>query len=362
MRARVAVVLLAALAVTPSSPAAPPSASRPAAAPAGRNLLTIATVPSVAGVRFEAGGQTFSTGPDGVARISLPAGRLPLRLLDTKFRRPEIRSTFFRWGDDVFSPTRTVDLHQSTRLEVGFEQTVLVHFSFLDRSRRSVDDARVTRLTLKSTIGSRESFQPTHPRWLISTRVTRRFDGLQPTQIQYSVERAIFDGSDVVHRAQQRFYPASTRHVAVQLLLYSARLGAHDLLFGFRVGKKLDLIYPDGHQRSFPVDGRSLWLHSLPRGTYAIKIHTWGYSPTVPLALSRDQVIDLRVVSYLDLLVMLFALVVVTACLVLVRRPHLRARLVPNRLRRPRAVAAGSAVPSFTPRPAGDRFRVEPDE
>jgi hypothetical protein len=327
-------VVAVGLSWTPGSFAAQPKPSRPTTA-AGRSYeLTVATVPAVAGVRLAVDGRTVVTGHDGVATIDLPRGVYSLRLLDQKMQRGGIRSSFFRWGDDFFSPSRTVALHEPTRLQVGFEQSVRVDFALVDRAGKHVDDGRVTRLTLKSTIGSRESFRPGHSRWLIATRVTRRFDGLQQTQIQYAIQRVEVDGSNVVHEAQQRFYPSETRHITVQLLLYSARIGAHDLLFGFPMGKKVDLVYPNGRRVTFPLNARKLSLHSLPRGTYAIKIHASGYSPAVPLALSKDQVIDLRIISYLDLLVLFLAAGIVTAFLVLVRRPHLRARLV-RRLRRP---------------------------
>jgi hypothetical protein len=319
----------------PVSPAAQPTSSQPKPGRGQVDQLTIATVPPLAGVRFQVGGQTFASGGDGVASIVLSRGSYPLRLVDRDARRGDVRSTFSRWGDDSFTPVRTLDFRGPTKLEVGFEQSVFVDFAFVDRAGRPVDERRVTRMTLTSTIGSRESFVPGRPRWLIAGRVARRFNGLEQTRIQYALQRAVVEGSNVVHKAQQRFYPADTRHVRLHLLLYSARLGAHDLLFGFRVGKSLDLTYPDGRKVSFPLKGRKLALHSLPRGTYAIKIHASGYSPAVPLALSKDQVIDLRVISYLDLLVMFLVAAIVTVFLVLVRRPHLRARLM-KRLIRPK--------------------------
>jgi hypothetical protein len=341
---RVAILVAAssvALASVPAAPAAPPKRIGGSTSP-----LTIVTVPRLAGIRFQSAGQTFATDRSGVARVELPAGAHKLRLVDVAVERNGVRSRFSRWGDDSFEPSRKLDLRRPVRLEVGFEQAVRVDFAFVDRSNRTVDPYRVTAITLTSTIGSRETFRPSEPRWLLAGRVARRFHGLEETRIQYAIQRAVYDGSNVVHKAQQRFFPAENRHMVVHLLLFSARLGAHDLLFGFRVGTKLDLVYPDGRKLSFPLHGRPLELRSLPRGTYGIKIHAWGYSPAVPLALSRDQVIELRVISYLDMAVMLFAAVAVTAFLVLVRRPHLRRR-VAGAFRRNRGGSDGA------PRPGG---------
>ncbi len=335
-----------ALALAPTAPAVDPKA-----ASALDNQLTIATVPPLAGIRFQSAGQTFTTDRSGVARVSLPAGEHRLRLVDAAVERNGVRSRFSRWGDDSFVRLRNLDLRRPMRLEVGFEQSVQVEFGFVDRANQPVDTNRVTTLTLTSTIGSRESFRPGKPRWLIAGRVARRFHGLEQTRIQYALQRAVFDGSNVVHKAQQRFYPIDSRRVVLHLLLFSARLGAHDLLFGFGVGKRLDLVYPDGRKVSFPLHGRPIVLRSLPRGTYGIRIHAAGYTPAVPLALSKDQVIDLRVISYLDMFVIALAALGMTAFLVLVRRPHLRRRLLVL-VRRPdlrRRLA--DARPGARPRP-----------
>ena len=321
----IAILLVTAGALAASAPPAP--AAPPGRTAGVRHQLTIVTVPRIQGIRFQSAGQTFATDHSGVARVDLSAGAHQLRLADPALEKGGVRSRFSRWGDEYFTPIRKVDLHGPLRLEAGFEQAVQVDFAFVDRSNQAVDTNRVSTITLTSTIGTRESFQPGKPHWLIAGRVSRRFNGLEQTRIQYALQRAVFDGSNVVHKAQQRFYPVRRRHVVLHLLLFSARLGAHDLLFGFGVGKKLDLVYPDGRSVPFPLYGRQVVLHSLPRGTYGIRIHALGYTPAVPLALSKDQVIDLPVISYLDMLVMALAALAVSAFLVLLRRPHLRRRL-----------------------------------
>ncbi len=309
--------------------------------------LQITTVPRLAGVRFQLGSTTFSAGRNGVARILAGPGSYRLRVVDQAIDGRHVRSRFSRWGDNSFTPARTVDIHGPTRLEVGFEQSVRVSFAFVDLQGRPVPEQRVTRVTLSSTIGSRESFTPRSARWLLAGRVTRRFTGLDQTKIQYSVERAVVEGADVVNRAQQRFVPSEKTHIRLRLLLFSARLSAHDLLFGFRVGSRLDLVYPDGHRTSYTLKGSPVDLGALPRGTYGIAIHALGYSPAVPLALSKNQALDLRVVSYLDVVVLLLVGLILTIVLIVARRPHLRLRLVelvrPHR-RRDAALAAVGVV------------------
>jgi hypothetical protein len=339
------VVAAVALSLVPAAPAAQPDRASSGAVSRQGYELTIATVPPMAGVRFTAGGQTFASGRDGIASIVLPAGTYGLELVDRDFQRGGVRSRFARWESSAFTPDRVLNLRGPTHLQVGFERSVLVDLAFVDRSEQPVDKSLVTKVTLTSTIGTRDSFKPDRPRWLIASRIARRFDGIEATQIEYALQRAVYAGTNVVHKAQQRFYPSKTRRVVLHLLLYSVRLRAHDLLFGFGMGKSADLTYPDGRRISFPLAGGKR-LSSLPRGTYAIKVHAWGYTPLVTVALSKDQSIDLRVVSYLDMIVMFLGAAAISAFLILARRPRTRARLAQNWRR---WTKRGGAVPPEQP-------------
>jgi hypothetical protein len=304
-----------------SSPSS--SGSRP-----GTDSVAIVTIPRLAGVRFVVGDRVIETGRDGTASVHLPGpGEYPLRILDQTVRHGSVRSRFSRWGDNSFTSTRTVDVHGPTRLEVGFQQSVLVGFRFLDLGDGAVDPDRVSKLSIASTIGTHESFRPDRPRWLIAGRVTRRFRGLEQTQIQYAIEKAFVDGSNVVNRAQQRFYPLRRRTVGVHLLLYSARLSAHDFLFGFPIGRRVELVYPNGNRVVREFEGGKLFLRDLPRGTYGLRVQAGGYSPLVSLALSKNQVLELKVVSYLDLLVIALLGMAALSLLVLLPRPALRRKL-----------------------------------
>ncbi|HEV8102861.1 MAG TPA: hypothetical protein VGP69_03895 [Gaiellaceae bacterium] len=301
----------------------------PAAAGAsnyGQATLTIVTVPKLAGVHFALDGRTFVTGRQGIVRIATTQGSHLLQILDTKVHAPGVRSTFVRWEDNKYTATRTLTINHNTVIDAGFQQTVRVSFAFADLDGRPVV-GRVSRLTLSNTLGSRVSFAPSWPQWLRATNVARRFTGLEPTLIQYSIERALVNSSNVVNQSQQRFYPLRTRRVTARLLLYSARVSVHDFLFGTSTGNQLDLVYPSGAEVAYPLKGRTLLFSSLPRGTYGVRIDAGGYVPSVSLALSKNQVLDVKVISYLDMLLLLAVVLGLVSVLILVPRPFLRLRL-----------------------------------
>jgi len=235
---------------------------------------------------------------------------------------------------------RVVRLTANTTLQVGFEMSYLAQPRFVDLAGRPVDPSRITSVSTLSTLGSRDRIVPARPRWLIGSRVARRTSGLERTQIRYAVESVVVDGANTVHHAQQRFYPSQQGDVRIRLLLYSARISAHDLLFGFAIGHSILLKYPDGRLRRLSLRHGRILLPALARGTYGVKVQAPGYSPAVPVAVSKNQVVALRVLSFLDLGVGAVGAFLFLFGLVVLRRPHLRARL---RLR-PRLAGAATML------------------
>jgi hypothetical protein len=288
--------------------------------------LTIVTVPRLAGVHLAFDGRTYVTGNQGKARIETTRGQHLLRILDTRLNTPGVRSTFSRWEDNKYTPTRAITIRRNTIVDAGFQQSVRVSFAFADLSGHPIV-GRVSRMTLSNTLGSRARFVPSWPQWLLATGLARSFRGLEPTFVQYSVERALVNGSNVVNQSQQRFYPAKTRRFTAHLLLYSARVRVRDFLFGTSIGNQLNLVYPNGNRVAYPLKGGNLLLSSLPRGTYALHVHAGGYVPSVSLALSKNQSLDVKVVSYLDMALLLVLVLVAVTVLILIPRPFLRLRL-----------------------------------
>jgi hypothetical protein len=288
--------------------------------------LTIVTVPRLAGVHLAFDGRTYVTGRQGKVRIETTIGHHLLQILDTRMNTRRVRSTFSRWEDNRYTAARTITIRRNTVVDAGFQQSVRVSFAFADLSGRPVL-GRVSRMTLSNTLGSRVSFAPSGPHWLRATGLARSFRGLEPTFVQYSIEQALVNGSNVVNQSQQRFYPAKTRRFTTHLLLYSARVRVRDFLFGTSIGNQLNLVYPDGSQVAYPLRGGNLLLSSLPRGTYALDVHAGGYVPSVSLALSKNQSLDVKVVSYLDMALLLVLVLVSVTVLILIPRPFLRLRL-----------------------------------
>jgi hypothetical protein len=177
---------------------------------------------------------------------------------------------------------------------------------------------------LTSSTGVRETFSDSEPKWLPGGRAVRRSTGLEETKILYSVDTVTVRGSNVVNSKQQRFYPSESRDWQIQLSLYAARFTARDALFRFPIGSGIQLEYPDGHTEQVPFESSGeTTVTSLPRGTYHVKVDGPGLSFSRPIVLSRDQELQLEVISYYDMAAVSVLLTSIVLGLLFIGRPHL---------------------------------------
>jgi hypothetical protein len=313
--------------------------------------LTVKAVPALQGLDFTVDGQRYTTPKSGVVAIQVAAGTHRVVALPWRHRDRGIRVAFSRWSDDSFTPARTVTVDRSRTLQVGYGVSYLRGLSFFDCVKledrhgcdgrsRPVSPRRVTSVTFANSVGEKFVFRSNQRRWLEGVRVARRLNGLEETLITYSVMQVMVGGSDVVNQAQQRFYlatskkplfgslPVARKTFRIRLSLYDAHFSTHDLLLRGPIGQVLQLTYPDGRKRDVSLDHGEVSLRSMPRGLYKVKVKTSAGIPMeVPVSLSKNQDMQLKVISYADVggSFLLFALVSIV--LVTARRPGLRAAI-----------------------------------
>jgi hypothetical protein len=305
--------------------------ANPAEAAAG--TLEVQVVPPLEGVRFTLNGSTFQTDAEGIARVQTETGVYPLELVDHDYEKNGVRAEFSRWVDSIYETTRDVRVREDSKIQVGFDILRPVTFNFVDLDANPVDPERISSVTVTTSIGGRDTYTSWETRWLKASRIVRRPFGLGSTDIRYLVESVVIDGTNVVNRSQLRFYPTHVQDWQMQLLLYSARFKAKDALFGFSMGSKIELMYPDQHIEVYEFGpGSEVVLESLPRGEYKVKVDAWGYAPFRPVVLSRNQEVPLKVFSYLDIGVIFIFLWAVVFGLLYAGRPHIFRRNKRRRL------------------------------
>src|SRR4051794_40010021 len=172
----------------------------PAAGEARTAPYRIQTIPAVKGVAFHLQGKVART--DAKGRVVLhPAG---LR------------------ADEVKQHVSVSDCHLSAthiaRPDRWYGRNILtlnnyyrMQLSFHDLAGSAVDPDLVTSITLKSRTGVRTVLTANKSVWLQGSRVVPFSGDLVSKDIDFQVERAFVDGTNVVNRAQQRFRPRTTR-------------------------------------------------------------------------------------------------------------------------------------------------------
>jgi hypothetical protein len=287
----------------------------------------IYTVPPVPGLNFKLNGQTYEADENGVANLEVnTSGVFTLEVLpiDEEGLPPNIRMEFARWNDNVFTQKRQVYFPRDRRLEVGFTVSYRVNQEFFDTKGEPVDPSRIDSLTVRG-VGNTFTFDKAGPIWLPANRLTRRVgERLESEEILYYFREIIVDGANVVNKSEQRFRIRPDDVWPVQVLLYSARFSARDAMFRFPIGKGIELTLPDGHVEEFLFNSENaeVVVPGLARGSYSARITgAGGSAPPTPVHLSRDQSIELLMLSYLDIALIIGIPLLIALAFLFIGRP-----------------------------------------
>lgn len=270
----------------------------------GRSLV-VATVPRVEGFAFQVGDRRYRTGPSGSVRIepvTCPAGEEAMApITDTVDQGGGTTARFDAWyGAELLDRDRG-----DGTLYAAFGQRVRVDFELVDLDGRPVARDVVGGIVVKGSTGAElEVPRGTSSVELDASRVVRFSNGLVSKDILWSVQSVDVEGNTAVNRGQVRFEPRRTRTVTVPLMLYTLRVAVRDAVLHRSVGDQVTLTSPDGSQRTITLDPDSTGeVAALARGHYVLR----ASGPSIalgfeqPVAVSRPQVADLSVISYLDL-------------------------------------------------------------
>ncbi|HEX6033695.1 MAG TPA: hypothetical protein VFY83_04640 [Anaerolineales bacterium] len=289
----------------------------------------IYTVPPVPGLAFKLNNQKFVTDETGVANIEVnTSGLFTLEVLpiDEAALPANIRMEFARWNDNVFTQKRQVYFPRTRRLEVGFTVSYQVNQEFFDLKGEPVDPSRIDSMTVRG-VGNTFTFDKAGPIWLPANRLTRRIgERLESEEILYYFREITIDGANVVNKSEQRFRIRPDDVWPVEVLLYTARFSARDAMFRFPIGTGIALTHPDGHTEEFlftDPKNAEVTVTGLARGSYSARIiGAGGSAPPTPVHLSRDQNVELLMLSYLDIVLILGIPLLIALTFFFIGRPY----------------------------------------
>ena len=313
MRLVASSVLVVLMLAVPCSPAAASSAST--------SVISVRTVPPVPGIALTFEGRRYVT--DATGRVQLPRARgvasiglLPRIAVGSRHLGANTIARFARWFTVGSDSVAAFDIFRR------------VGWSFVDASGAPIPLRRVERVVLRSTSGEVRVFSSDlgRPRWLYSRRVGSISGRLVLKDVGYALQRVTVLGADVVNAGQQTFTPERERAVRFSLAFFTLTIRGEDALFGSATGSRARLVLPNGHVRKLVLQHGRAVVPALPRGSYRITLEGGGYPIAEPLLLSRSQVAVVPVVTYLDLVAVGGALLVLAVGLLLVGRPYLARR------------------------------------
>jgi hypothetical protein len=288
--------------LAPVSTAAAPPANLPGAITAN-GLVRVSTVPLVPGIRMTVDGHRYVT--DARGTVTLRQATIPRIRVRPTIIAPGVEARFTRW--------------YRGRIALAYWYRMKPRFF---GPRGPVTD-RISEFRMHSSIGLRYVRTDLGAFWLQGTRIVPFAEGLRKKVISYAVDGVMVDGTNVVNRSQQRFVPSRSTRLDVRLLFNVAKFSARDAIFHFPVGSGVRLQYPNGSTRVMRFGEKSIVVvPGLPRGQYHVKVIGGGWSPFRPVAVSRNQDVTLALITYLDVGVIAFVLLMLCAGVFVYRRRY----------------------------------------
>lgn len=285
--------------------------------------LRVRAIPAWEGIRFELDGEIFTTGADGTVQIPVKRWSTDLR------RRIIVHDATNEQSKIAFTGWREWLSPRSRDVYATFALWQPISVTFTDMYGVPVDVSLIDSVIIKSntgvlyTLNSEDLQDPV----LLVSRVVTTPTGVNVKPVVYIVDAVNIGGANVVNRAQQRTDFGETTEWTISLLMYQVKFQAIDALFGDPVGREIAIESPDGTIQQLKVDENgAVFIPRIPRGDYIVSVIGGGYSPPRPIRISRDQIVQLEVISHLDAMLAIGTASFVAIGLVIAGRPHLVTR------------------------------------
>jgi hypothetical protein len=289
-----------------------------------RGTIEIGTVPATAGVTFALGGATVTTGRDGSARV-------PVSDLNDVQQRLQLGSTAA--GPVTVSLLRVSKLPPGAphrrRLVAALEVRRDVTLRFVSPLGESVPAGHVQEVDLSGggpmiTLTGRQVRDPVSLPEAIASEVAGHW---RTRSLRWSVSGVRFDGGEAVFAGKQRYSPNPAGTWKVVLSVFRVRVAVRDALFGSRVGSSVWVTRADG--TGFPLRVGSAAPGVVPamvRGLYDLRVDAAVFGKHTKVLVSRDDLVDVRVITPLDVAMIALSLALVGAGALMIGRAASRKR------------------------------------
>jgi Bacterial Ig-like domain (group 3) len=267
------------------------------------NTLRVGTVPPIAGVALEVGGQAYQTDSRGEVQVLVTSAQpinVSLKTLNTT--APNMRAEFIRWNDGISSQDRLINPTNSMSYQIGFHISRPISAEVLSGSQQ-VNPVRVHEMVIVSDQGVPTSLAAGKTQWVVTSLIRRGEEGLEPWPVNYTLARLVVDNEVYPMNNKRRLKLATSGTVSTTVPFFRVQVVVKDALFGTPIGTKLQVLQPDGRVDEVAIDANGVaQLPELIRGNYSLQLLGAGALNTqMPTYLANEKTIDMLVVSYTDM-------------------------------------------------------------
>jgi hypothetical protein len=199
-----------------------------------------------------------------------------------------------------------------------------VSLAFKDASGAPVSPARISEVRLQGggatvTLTGKQIGEPVTLLSGVATQVDRVW---QPRRLTYAIVEVHLEGSNAVFAGKQRFSPSTSATWHISVAVFDLKVTVRDVVFGTRISSSVWVTRPNGkgYAVQLGAGGAPTALTSLVRGSYDLQAKAAVYGSHTKVLVSRNDSVDLRVVTRLDLIVMVLTLVLVAGSIIVFGR------------------------------------------
>jgi len=152
--------------------------------------------------------------------------------------------------------------------------------------------------------------------------------------VGYSVQSIIVHDTNTTDAGRQHFDVTKSSFPTLTAMFFDLTVTGRDSLFGWPLGSRATLQYPDGSTLTVNLGHRHrVVVANLPRGKYEVRLAAANSMiPTAKVQLSRTMAFEARAVTALDLLTVLVSAMLAAVLLLVLGRTDWAHRLL-GRLR-----------------------------
>ncbi|HEY2296955.1 MAG TPA: hypothetical protein VGH43_04460 [Jatrophihabitans sp.] len=272
-----------------------------------KGTVRVITEPRTPNVQFDVAGTALTTGPNGI-------GTAPVT--DLNYVQDKLTLASSKAGQYQVSALRVSKLQTivtgQRRLIAAIDVRRGVKLRFVDSHGKPIPASAIGQVTMSAgsglittLVGTALTVPP-----LLLTQVAERIGqhGWGTRTVNYSLSSVTISGANAVFQGKQRFTPLSSKVWTIELSVFSVSLSVRDALFGSTIGTRTVITRPDGSKLAKTVSSNTPRVFTgMVRGLYTLKIDAAVVGGSTSVLVSRDDQVDLRVITLLDAVVIALA-------------------------------------------------------